>query len=78
MTMTGKITAELHNWERDPRNIFWGDIHGDTKERWKNGTRIHTSLVLEKLDCGDFFLIQTLNSIYKLPKDKELKHDQRA
>jgi hypothetical protein len=30
------------------------------------------------LDCGDFFLIQTLNSIYKLPKDKELKHDQRA
>ena len=64
-------SAELHDWyiDRYPNGyIYWGHIYGDKKARFWDGAKIHTSAVLEEDEYDDFFLITTLNSVYKLPK----------
>ena len=66
-------TATLKVWalNKNPRYIV-GEIHGDTHERWADGTRIRTSTVTEI--SGDGRFATTLNSIYELqPPYKEKK-----
>jgi len=60
------VTAELHNVKfvnlSADAKIAWGNVIGDSKRRFVDGTRIHTSLIL-KIE-GD--LIHTLNSVYRI------------
>lgn len=63
-----KVTAELRDWTKSPGGIYWGRIYNDTKGRWPDGTRIHTSYVKSEIDNGDHLLVVTLNSVYKLQK----------
>ena len=59
------ITGRLENWRIQKVGkeiIYWGDIYSDSKMRFKDGARIHTSLVLRR----DEDIIYTLTSIYKL------------
>lgn len=72
-----KVTAELRNWFVDPRGVYWGLIYNDSKKRYKDGVQVHTSLVqsVEELEGGESSLIHTLNSIYLIRKDQELKPD---
>lgn len=55
------ITGTLQNWAKSGK-VFYGEIYGDTKGRFPDGTPIRTSRV-EDID-GD--TVYTLNSIYKL------------
>lgn len=63
------ITATLENWRaysfsEDITQVV-GDIHGDTEQRWPDGTVIRTSKVVS----GEFKegeIIKTLNSTYLL------------
>lgn len=73
------VTGVLENWVVDPRGIIWGHIYNDIHERFRDGTWIHTSLIVQKdsktrmpeedlktLKEGD--RVQTLNSFYRLGK----------
>lgn len=64
------ITGTLRNWMPDHgAPIVWGEIYDDVKERWADGTMIHTSAVLDHLETEDAYYIFTINSVYKLPKE---------
>lgn len=72
-----RATARLENWYKDPVfNIIWGDIYGDIKNRFVDGTKVHTS---DLKTLGPYFkskVIQTKsNSFYILgePKKENLK-----
>lgn len=68
------ITAELHDWHFQPlQNVYWGKIMFDRKDRWFDGQYIHTSSVLSVVEAEDHYLVVTLNSTYKLPKEKQFK-----
>lgn len=61
------ITGRLENWtiQKYPQGvIYWGNIYGDTKDRFYDGQYIHTSLVTSR----DGQIIHTLNSTYELGK----------
>jgi hypothetical protein len=64
------VTGRLENWSIDPRvNVVWGNCYDDVHKRWRNGTRIHTSLVLTAKVCiVEGAIISTLNSTYLLGK----------
>lgn len=66
-----EITGTLENWSYDRHHrVFWGQIYGDTKGRFRDGTMIHTSACeFNKNKEGD--IIETLNSRYKLGKFME-------
>lgn len=73
-----QVTGTLKNWYRGSgwyHTCYWGEIHGDNKGRWADGTKIHTSSVKKKKDRGDHYLLFTLNSVYLLPKEEEFKND---
>lgn len=71
-----KITAELRNWHyNEGWNVFTGDIYDDTKGRWEDGTHIHTSTVVERIDDGERELIVTRNSVYVIYPDKASRED---
>lgn len=73
-----QVTGTLRNWTKGVgmyNSCYWGNLYGDSKGRWDDGTRIHTSLVKEKKDCGDHYLLFTLNSVYILPKEEEHRND---
>lgn len=65
-----QVTAILKDWKYDPSwKVYYGRIYGDTKERWPDGTKIHTSHVVSQHDCDiheGYTLVQTLNSVYAL------------
>lgn len=63
--VTGTL-ERYHSAQYGPHTIYWGNIHGDKKGRFRDGTFIHTSNVLEEFDCMGDRYIQTLNSLYKL------------
>jgi hypothetical protein len=44
--------------------VAYGTILGDTKERFRTGERVRTSIIVEKTD--DY--IKTLNSVYRIIK----------
>lgn len=56
-------TARLENWYKAGRVIF-GEIHGDTRGRFSDGTHVQTSIVKE---IKDGYAL-TLNSVYELGK----------
>lgn len=62
-----KPTGTLENWYKDRIfNIIWGEIYGDTKNRFVDGTKIHTS---DLKSPGPYFknkVIATRNSFYIL------------
>jgi len=69
--MTNEITGRLEAW--CPDNIYgrilWGTLYGDSKGRWKDGTRIHTSdIMTPKEEWKEGVVIQTRNSTYLLGK----------
>lgn len=60
-----QVTAELrisHFQDFPDGQIAWDYVFNDKKNRFRNGERIHTSLILEQTDE----YITTLNSIYKV------------
>lgn len=74
-----QVTATLENWtpqvyENRDEYVIWGHIEGDSRERWPDGTYIHTSGIHTKnhnpdsLKEGD--VIHTRNSTYKLGRRK--------
>lgn len=75
MSEQTNITAELRNWvlvlvSGGKEGYYWGDVYNDINERWPDGTRIHTSLIKHiDLTNPDYYLVHTLNSIYKLPRN---------
>ncbi len=60
-----EVTGELHNWHASTvggYTIYHGNIWGDTRGRFPDGTHVRTSPV-EKVE-GD--LVTTRNSVYRL------------
>jgi hypothetical protein len=69
------VTAELRNWSRETVHgiaLIVGDVYGDSKGRWKDGTYIRTSNLLGVTEGSDFFLFQTRNSVYKCYKSQRV------
>lgn len=65
MSETIEIHGTLERWAEDKKyNVIWGFIYGDTKGRFRDGTWIHTSNIVERKGK----IIKTLNSTYKLGK----------
>ena len=62
-----QATAVLKNWSKVGQ-VIYGDIYGDTKGRFPDGTYIRTSRVMEV----DEDFAYTMNSIYKLDKETEI------
>lgn len=61
----------LQDWTVDGygRSVVWGDIYGDTKGRFPEGTWIHTSRIVEPQDLTTLkegMIVETLNSKYLL------------
>lgn len=74
-----QITAELRNWKKATYlngDIYWGNVYNDTKGRFRNGARIHTSLVTgysPDLNDEETTFVHTLNSVYLIRKDQEYR-----
>lgn len=78
-----EITARLENWTLDRDHyILWGNINEDIKDRWCDGTYIHTSGIMNCVssteneilpdDLHEGCLVYTYNSIYLLGKKLEV------
>ena len=66
-----EITGRLENWVKDRIfKIYWGNIYGDVRGRFVDGTRIHTSDVEYVKDNK----VYTLNSIYELGEPQTEKN----
>lgn len=78
MTGSVQVTADLSNWWKDPfYNVYNGLIYNDTKGRWKDGTAIHTSDIVNTDEYNDCFIVTTRNSVYRLYKcDKREDTDE--
>lgn len=71
-----EITGRLENWTYDKLyNVVWGHIYDDTRGRFADGERIHTSDIPSTRhngrDASQFVegsIISTLNSHYLLGK----------
>lgn len=59
-----KIDGTIKNAYLDGRVVV-GDIFGDSKNRFSDGTRIRTSRIVELKDD----IVHTLNSVYKIEWD---------
>jgi len=63
---------ELKNWSVGPSNPFAAPevvaylAYGNVFEnpRFKDGTYIHTSRIMNVVDCGEYKEIHTMNSVY--------------
>ena len=68
-----EFTGTLENWAIDDRYrdgfVLWGRLYGDTKSRFRDGTLIHTSKVIELDETRRF--VRTRNSVYYLGKKHE-------
>jgi phosphopentomutase len=74
------ITAELTGWSRESfgkLKFLMGKINFDTKERWPNGTRIHTSYIVHEEDAGDYIIFTTRNSVYQCAKHEQVQGGQK-
>ncbi len=66
-----KVTGRLEGWHID--NIFptiiWGHVFEDSKDRFRDGTRIHTSHIKTPPEQWvEGAIVETLNSTYLLGK----------
>lgn len=60
-----KFTGRLEGWVKDDHyNIIWGFVYDDVHKRFRDGTWIHTSSIVEQKKGS----VKTLNSLYKLGK----------
>lgn len=73
--MSEEVTGRLIDWEYDTINhVIWGHLVGDTRERFRDGAKIHTSnlsmsrAAAKTLKTGD--LVKTRNSLYLLDERK--------
>lgn len=72
------VTAEIRSWKKHPVPghpdvaVYTGTIYGDAKKRWRDGTRFHTSAVVNERESKDYIYVQTLNSLYILYKNQEV------
>lgn len=58
-----EVTGRLEGWWKDERHpIIWGYIYDDIHGRFRNGSYIHTSQIVEQTPTH----VKTLNSYYKL------------
>lgn len=74
-----QVTAILKDWTYDPSwKIYYGRIYGDTKERWPDGTGIHTSRVVSQHDHEGYTLVKTLNSVYALHAEDARKPQETS
>jgi len=73
-----KITGLLENWYvvrvSEDEFIIQGEIWGDIKGRFPNGTFIHTSGILNR-DVAEGCVVETRNSVYKLGKMRNYSLD---
>lgn len=61
-----EYTAKLDNWVYDHfHKVFWGNVIDDKRDRFINGTWIHTSHCLEH-EAKEGDIVHTLNSSYLL------------
>lgn len=74
-----KITAELRRWRYLPKSkILWGNVFNDTRERFLDGSLIHTSTVIEIFSHPSrkgYKVARTLNSYYLLNEEEEIQDD---
>lgn len=63
------LVGQLEEWQFSG-GVVWGKIYGDRKNRFPDGSYIHTSLVLEcsTRQMKEGSIIETRNSIYRLGK----------
>jgi hypothetical protein len=78
-----KPTGRLENWflsERAHGTVLVGDVYDDIKDRFVDGTWIHTSKLEEGYVLGEGELVKTMFSSYLLGKEMdghdEVNHDQ--
>ena len=68
--MNEEYDGVLTNWIIDPmgRGVLWGEIFGDKKERFNDGSWIHTSYMEPDVISGakEGIVVRTLNSAYLL------------
>ncbi len=67
-------TAKLDNWVfamHGGRQVIEGDIHGDIKNRYPDGTRVRTSAVICTLMVNNVTHVRTVYSVYLLGKKFE-------
>lgn len=68
-----ELTGKLNNWSPQynwiGELILWGDLEGDSKGRWIDGTRIHTSPLSDpRKDLCEGMTVETKYSLYLLGK----------
>lgn len=66
-----EITGTLEGWCQDNlyAYIIWGNVFGDSKGRFRDGTRIHTSYITPPSEeWKEGAIVTTRNSVYKLGK----------
>lgn len=71
-----KPTAILRNWRAHPNahgHYYTGEVFEDTKGRFRDGSKIHTSQVKGEEILADGRLVITLNSVYFLPNGSEAR-----
>ena len=78
MTKKIEVTARLENWYTDPLwRIIWGDCYDDSKKRFEDGWRIHTSSIPDFAKNNKKWRkgskVKTLNSVYLLGSKRRLK-----
>lgn len=71
MAKPASVTAVLNNWYyHEVPNVFSGEISGDTKNRFDDGTFVYTSPVksIDTAKPQEDTLVTTRNSVYRLGK----------
>jgi hypothetical protein len=72
-----KVRGELRNWREvhlRETSYFTGQIYNDTEKRKRDGSNLVTGFILNRLDRGDYWLVQTVGqSVYMLFKHRAHK-----
>jgi len=80
--LNSSVTGTLKDWVYDKFcNCVWGYIEGDVRDRFTDGTWIHTSDIPSTRQTRSFTakegdLIYTRNSIYRLGKPRKEIEDE--
>lgn len=71
MELTGTLKNAKKAWLYDDKFVVIGDIYGDSKNRFDDGTKIKTSVLVS--ENGD--TITTRNSLYKVEWQDDKIHN---
>jgi hypothetical protein len=74
--MSDEITGTLKqaHWDVYGSQCVWGFLYGDVRDRWPDGTFIHTSRVVGAKRGEKPEIIKTLNSTYRVDWLDETEH----